>query len=371
MSSTLSLLALSAVLHAAPPKEVEKPIKPLPTLAKDPAIDGNLKDFVGAVDFRMPPGAKGASGELKVKAAFRKDTVFVGVTVKDDKVLPGDRLDLTLFFPDSGTTAKGVIYRFSSTGLGEAHPEAGAPEWAQAMVKAATTPDPKGGFTLEVAVPARALPRFQAFKQLALSICADYADVDADGAEAALMSTCPNGDMPGGPTRIPDEFRRTLKLAPTQEVEGIEAREHGWVGFSKLHYPTWAAGDSDFTAESLAELVLGDAAIAPESVNLPIPPRLVLPDNRPIFTMLSGKDPYAKKEGCIEGSELRMAMYVVKGAVAARVLEWPASTCKLGRGMRFELSADGQLTIGYTNGSTAHFSWSGDHFERSELGKNP
>jgi hypothetical protein len=68
------------------------------------------------------------------------------------------------------------------------------------------------------------------------------------------------------------------------------------------------------------------------------------------------------------GNELRMAMYAVSGAAALRVLEWPAATCQLGRAMRFELSPEGNLLIGYTGGSTAHFTWAGDHFERSELG---
>jgi hypothetical protein len=368
MVHTLLLLALTA---APPPKDVEKPIKPLPVLGREPSVDGELKDLAGATDFKMPPGARGASAELKVRAAFKKDTVYVGVTVKDDVVTDGDHLDLTLYFPGSGTTSKGVAYRFGKSGLIEGNPETAAPDWAQPMVKAVTRPDAKGtGYTLEIAIPARALPRFQAFKQLALSLCADYADVDAEGSDPVLLSSCPNGEMPGGPTRIPDEFRKTLKLTPTAEVEGIEAREHGWVGYSKLHYPTWVMSDTDFTPQSLAEVVLGEAAIPPDSVALPIPPKLMLPDNRPIFTMLSGKNPYLKKEGCIDGNELRLAMYVVKGSVASRVLEWPAATCKLGRGMRFELSAEGELTIGYTNGSTAHFSWSGDHFERSELGLN-
>jgi hypothetical protein len=140
------------------------------------------------------------------------------------------------------------------------------------------------------------------------------------------------------------------------------------VGYSKLHYASWAEGDAALTARTLGELVLGEAALDPASVALPIPAQLLLPDNRPIFTVLSGKNPYRAQEGCVDGDELRMAMYVVKGATAARVLEWPAATCKLGRAMRFELSPDGELLIGYTNGSTARFTWTSEHFERSELG---
>lgn len=127
-------------------------------------------------------------------------------------------------------------------------------------------------------------------------------------------------------------------------------------------------GDAEFTPESLAELIAFDNAIDPASVALPIPRKLVLADNRPLFTLLTGKNPYSK-DACNPNNELRMAMYVVKGNVAARALEWPAATCALGRAMRFELEAEsGQLLIGYTNGQTARFVWTADHFERSELG---
>lgn len=356
------IAALSALL-AAPP--AEKPLKPLPTLTKDPKIDGELKDLAPSQTFKLPESAEGASAKLKVQAAYRKDTLFLGVTVDDDKLLGDDQLDVTLFFPESGTTAKGVVYRFGNDGLREAPADIGAPAFAQALVKAAVKPSKKG-YTLEVAVPARALPRFQAFKQLAVSICVDYSDLDLEGAEASKLTTCPTGEMAGGPARIPDELRKALKLTPTPDVEGIEAREKGWLGYSKLHYPTWALGDEPFTADSLAEVIAGDAALPPASVALP-PVTLVLNDNRPIFTILTGKNPYVK-DTCVAGNELRMAMYVTKDRVASRVLEWPAATCKLGKAMRIELTADGSLEIGYTSGTTHHFTWTVDHFERSELG---
>lgn len=361
MLLTTSLLALLA----APPANAEKPIKPLPSLGKEPKLDGELKDLAPATDFKMPESAEGATSSLKFKAAFRKDTLYVGVTVADDKLLGGDQLDLTLFFPDSGTTSKGVVYRFGNDGLRDAPEGIGAPEFAQALVKSAVAANKKG-YTLEVAVPARALPRFQAFKQLALSICVDYADVDMEGGEFSKITTCPTGEMVGGPTRIPDELRKNLKLTPTSDVEGIEPREKGWLGYSKLHYPTWALGDEALTQETLAELIAGEGAIPPASVALPSP-KLVLNDNRPIFTILTGKNPYVK-EKCVSENELRMAMYVTKDRVASRVLEWPAATCKLGKAMRLELSADGGLEIGYTSGTTHHFTWTVDHFERSELG---
>ncbi len=357
--------SLVTILAAPPPANAEKPIKPLPSLAKEPKIDGELKDLAPATDFKMPESAEGGSSSLKVKAAFKKDTLYIGVTVNDDKLLGGDQLDVTLFFPDSGTTAKGVVYRFGNDGLRDAPADVGAPAFAQKLVQSAVATT-KTGYTLEVAVPARALPRFQAFKQLALSLCVDYADVDMEGGEPSKITTCPTGEMAGGPTRIPDELRKNLKLTPTADVEGIEAREKGWLGYSKLHYPTWVLADEALTQDTLAELIAGETAIPPASVSLPAV-KLTLNDNRPIFTILTGKNPYVK-EKCVSENELRMAMYVTKDRVGSRVLEWPAATCKLGKAMRMELSAEGGLEIGYTSGTTHHFTWTVDHFERSELG---
>lgn len=364
------MLALLASLLLSAPAPADAAVRPLPLLGRDLKVDGDLRDLAPATELKAPPSARGASADVGVKAAFRRDALVLGVTVRDDQVLEADQLDLTLFFPGAGTTARGVVFRFGKEGLRPAPAEVAAPAWAQALLASAVKVDGKG-FSLELLVPARALPRFPAARPLLLSVCADYADADAAGGEPALVTTCPSGTMAGGPTRLPDELRRVLRLNPSAEVEGLEAREHGWVGYSKLHYAAWAEGDAPLTPASLGELVLGEAAIEPEKVALPIPARLLLPDNRPIFTVLSGQNPHSGRDGCADGAELRMAMYVVHGVTADRVLEWPAATCKLGRAMRFELTADGNLTIGYTNGSTAHFTWTSDHFERSELGVAP
>ena len=76
----------------------------------------------------------------------------------------------------------------------------------------------------------------------------------------------------------------------------------------------------------------------------------------------------ADQDKCDAEQEVRLAMYGVKGNVASRVLEWPAITCGLGRALSIQLSPEGHLQIGYSNGSVANFAYSGDHFERSELG---
>ncbi|MDX2008772.1 MAG: hypothetical protein SFW67_01195 [Myxococcaceae bacterium] len=363
MVSSLLLL----VTLAAPP--AEKPIKPLPSLGKAPVLDGALKDFSPALELKLPKAEKGATVALTAKATFFKDTLYVAVQAKDDAFNEHDQLEVTLFFPGSGTTSRGYVYRYGKDGVRLPSAEAGPPAHAQPRLKAAVKEDDKAGTTFELAFPARALPRFQAFSQLALSICLEYQDVDVAGQDAVKTVTCPTGEMLGGPTRLPDEFRKNLKLQPAADVEGIEARPTGWIGFSQLHYPTWVVGDAEFTPESLAELIALDNAIDPASVALPIPRKLVLGDNRPVFTLLTGQNPYSK-DSCNPSNELRMAMYVVKGNVATRVLEWPAATCNLGRAMRFELEAEsGQLLIGYTNGQMARFVFTNEHFERSELGK--
>ncbi len=358
----LPLLIIS-LLAAGP---AEKPIKPLPLLTKEPKLDGELKDLTQSVDFKMPEAAEGSSASLKVRAAFRRDTLYLGLTVSDDVVLPNDQLEVTLYFPDSGTTSRGYVYRFGRDGARANRTESGAPAFADKLVQAATKSDAKG-FVLEVAFAARSMPRFQGTKPLAISICAEYADFDSATGEAVKLTSCPTGEMPGGPTRLPDEFRKNLKLAPPASVEGIEGRATGWVGFSKLHSPNWVEADAALTPDSLAELVAGDDAVEPKAVALPIPAELKLNDNRPLFTVLTGKNPYSK-DSCNPSHELRMAMYLVKNTTATRVLEWPAATCGLGRAMRFELGEEGTLAIGYTNGVTQHFVWADEHFERSELG---
>ncbi len=358
----LPCLVLALSLSAPP---AEKPIKPLPSLSKEPTLDGVLKDFGQAADLKLPKADKSGTA-LSAKAGFHKDTLFLAVQAKDDTVTDGDVLEVTLFFPESGTTSRGFVYKFGKAGVLSQSLEAGPPPFAAKLIEGGVKAEK--GLSLELAFPARALPRFQAFKQLAISICLEYQDVDADGAEPVKTSTCPTGEMVGGPTRLPDDLRKNAKLAPAADVEGIEARPTGWVGYSKLHYPTWVVSDSELTPESLAELIAFDNAIDPATVALPIPRKLVLADNRPVFTLVTGNNPYSK-DSCNPANELRMAMYVVKGMVASRVLEWPAATCTLGRAMRFELEAEsGQLLIGYTNGQTARFVWTHDHFERSELG---
>ena len=225
-----AVLALILTLTAA---------APLPFLNKEPKLDGALKDLSPSVDFKMPSTAIAQSSALAVKAAFRKDTVWVGVQVTDDKVLATDEVTLTVFFPGAGVTAHGYTYKFGADGKRASPPEALTPVYSSDAVKAATKTDAKG-FGLEIALPPKALPRFQARAQLAFTICVEYADVDAEeGAATTKLNTCTSGDMVGGPTRVPDELRKTVKVVPPADVEGLDNRGAGVVGFAELHYPTW------------------------------------------------------------------------------------------------------------------------------------
>lgn len=358
---------LIALAVAAPPAPAEKPIRALPSMGREPKLDGALKDLSPATDFKMPASAINPSSALAVKASFRKDTVWVGVQVTDDKVMATDEVTVTLFFPGAGVTARGYVYKFGFDGKRASPAEAMVPAYSFEAVKAATKTDAKG-FGLEIAFGPKSLPRFQARTQLALTICVEYADVDAEGGTATTqLTTCTAGDMAGGPTRVPDELRKTVKVQPPVEVEGLEHRATGVVGFAELHYPTWGFTDGPMSAEALRALIAGNDSIDPQKAKIPVSDNLVLPDLRPVYTVLTGKDPYSG-DNCDAEQEVRLAMYAVKGNVAARVLEWPAITCGLGRALSIQLSPEGHLVIGYSNGSVANFVYSGDHFERSELG---
>ncbi|MBL8954143.1 MAG: hypothetical protein JNK82_25425 [Myxococcaceae bacterium] len=340
---------------------------PLPFLGKDPKLDGVLKDLAPAVDFKMPATAIAQSSALAVKAAFRRDTVWVGVQVTDDKVMATDEVTVTVFFPGSGVTAHGYTYKFGFDGKRASPADAMVPAWAFDAVKAATKTDAKG-FGLEIALPPKALPRFQARTHLTFNVCVEYADLDAEeGAATTKLSTCTSGDMVGGPTRVPDELRKVVKVVPPADVEGLEIRGTGVVGFAELHYPTWGYTDGPMSAAALRQLIAGSDSIDPLKVKIPVSDNHMLPDLRPVYTVLTGQDPYAGDK-CDAEQEVRLAMYAVKGNVASRVLEWPAITCGLGRALSIQLSAEGSLQIGYSNGSVANFAYSGDHFERSELG---
>jgi hypothetical protein len=358
--SALLALSLASPAKAGPPKKDEKPIRALGVLSKDPKLDGQTKDFTGASDL------KGPSGDLEAKAGWRKDALFVAAKVYDTDINANDTLDVNLHFPSAGTTARGAVYRIGVDGIRAAEPDVSAPEWARKLVRTNVARDAKG-VTFAMAIPARALPRFPAFGQLGINICFDWTKTKADGSVERKIQTCKGGEMIGGPAKLPDELRKLVKGTPPNEVEGIEPRSDGWVGYAILHYPLWVVGDNNLTAENLGTLIAGEGALDAISLSLPIPRVITLPDNRPVMTVLTGKNPYGQNE-CNSENELRLALYLVQAKTGVRVLEWPVATCALGRARSVELSNEGMLQIAYSNGSQAHFKWNGEHFERVEVG---
>ncbi len=332
-----SLLALGIGLFAPGLASAQAP-RPVPALKKEPAVDARLEDLKTGLALKPLRG-----DAWSARLAVRKDTLFLGLEAKDGAAA-NDVGELSLHFPLAGTTAEGRVLPFGANGFRD-------PEIQSKAVSG------EKGFTLEAAIPARALPRFPARDPLVFDVCVTW-----KGA-----TNCVQGSMSGGQARLPEEFRKSLKLKVPPSVVGLESRPDGWVGYAQLHYPVWVSSDVPLTAQQLRRLVT-DRGVDPRSAGINLPDELVLPDGQKLLTVLSGKDPYEVKGECDVDRELRLGLYLVKGQAAERVLEWPASTCPLGRAAAIELDEHGELTLGYTNGATVTFRWSKDHFERTEIG---
>lgn len=357
----LSLLALAPLSASAQ----EPPTRPVPALpGRAPKVDGNLRDFGAGAPLKSAP-ADGASASFTGKVAWRQGTLYVAVDLKDKTVTAEDDLSLTLFFPGSGPTSTGYTWHIGPEGLLPVGPDALTPEFAQSRLEVGAK---KQGDKLgvEVAIPARSFPRFPAKEPLVLDVCLTYDDKDPDGA-GVPVSNCKEGSMVGEALKLPDDFRKGLKLKVPDSVLTLESVEHGWLGWDLLHYPAWVQGDEPLTANSLREMVASDRAYA-AGAHLDIPDALTLQDGRPLLTVVAGRDPYAVQGKCDAEKELRLGVYLVTGNTAQRALEWPAATCALGRAQSVGMDEEGALIIRYSNGATINFAWSGDHFERTELG---
>lgn len=354
------LAALVPVAASAQEKEPApakpRPVKAVPSLARAPKLDGNLEDFPATLTVK-PPASVDASASFTARAGWRKDTLYVGVEATDDQLQAGDVLTLTLFFPDAGPTASGHVFRFAFDGKRASPPESGTSEFAQKLVDAGVQRKDHT-LALEVAIPARALPRFPAERPLVFDLCLTYGSV----------SNCKGGGMVGEALRLPDDFRKGLKLKPPRGVVALEGQPDGWLGYGVLHYPAWVEADAPLTPGLLKALVTPHAVDA-ETAGVNVPEALSLPNGKPLIAVLSGESPYTANGTCDSDKELRLGLYLVKGKTAQRVLEWPAATCALGRATSVVLDEEGALSIGYSNGPTINFAWSGDHFERTELGK--
>jgi hypothetical protein len=350
-------LVVSAVLATLAPalaSALERPTKAVPQLSRAPKLDGQLKDFPATLTLKPISGAS-IDASFTGRVGWHKDTLYVAVEATGAQA--DDELTLSVFFPDAGPVATGHVFHFTAEGQRASPAESGTPVSAQELVKAGMRrKDPTQ--TFEMAIPARAFPRFPAEGPLVLDLC-----VTASGA-----TNCKDGGMVGEALKLPDEFRKSLKLKPPAGLIALQGRTGGWLGYGVLHYPSWVEADARLTPALLKTLVTPNAVDA-GAANVNVPETVSLPDGRPLVAVLSGESPYTSDGKCDSDKELRLGLYLAKGKTAQLALEWPAATCALGRATSVVLDEEGALSIGYSNGPTINFAWSGDHFERTELGK--
>jgi hypothetical protein len=358
-------VACASSATARPTDEVAA--QQVPALTHAPKTTGRPEPFSPALTIRPLSSQEPApSSSYVARLAYRQNTIYLWVEVSDPSVTPGDVLNVGLFFPLSGTTARRYTYRFGADGKRAPEPDTGAPFFANQRVQATVERIPQG-WSMLAAFPAQALPRFPASQPLLLEVCISYEDRNDLAGAAAILTNCDG--RPGGraPVRLPDQFRKSLKLNPPAEVDSLEGREQGWIGFARLHYPAWVLSEVPLTPEVLRSL-LPDHASDSVRARMALPSRLSLRGVGALFTVLSGADPFATEGRCKAEDELRLGLYLVKENTARRVLDWPAATCLLGRALSVVLEQDGALTIGYTGGTSVNFIWSTDHFERTEIG---
>lgn len=315
----------------------------------------------------LPPTA-GPSATVKVGVGLQRQVLRLQLSVEDDVLGPGDLLDVSLFFRGAGPTARGSTFRFAFDGKRALDDETAAPAHAQQLVTAEVSRTATS-MTVNAGVPARALPPFPARGPLVFDLCLTYQDRDQVGGEPSPVQSCAGGTMKDDALSLPEAFRSGLKLSPPAFVAALEGRPGGWVGLGgRFPGAAWVRADAPLTAGSLAALVT-DAPLTPEQVGMAEPKLQLVPVGRkPVLAVLSGKDPFREDGSCDAAREVRLLLYLAEGRTAVQVLECPAVTCALGRASSVVLDEEGSLSIGYSNGSIATYSWSTDHFERTEYG---
>lgn len=349
----LALLCGSAALAA-------RPAKPVPSLSRAPRMSGSAKELAPAVSLGKLRG-------FSAKAALYRTTLYVGIDAAhvDDK----DLFEVSLHFPEAGVSAPGYVFRLDAQGKvfasdADKDGEHGlTPAFADALVKGAVT-ESKRGFSGELSIPVSALPRFPLKDPMTLELCVTFRDAE-DGSTTST-SNCENGSMPQ-PLRLPDEVRNALGLHPPEDVTSLEGGDGGWLGFGVLFYPRWVQANEPIDSNTLRRLMPTEA-IDPQAVGVGLPRSLELPQNGELLSVLSGKNPYAQAGKCDADEELRLGLFLVHGKSAERVLDFPAANCALGRATSVVLDEEGALTIRYTNGAITHFTWTGDHFEQTQIG---
>lgn len=356
---------LAAMFLSAASTADERPIRIIPALNKAIALDGNLKKLAPATEIQAESAAAKGSG-LSARVAYWRDVLYLGIDVTGDKAAAAELAEVEIHFPGAGATARGYTYRFAPDGKRAADPETGPPALANSWVQS-TTRRTDHGWVLEARFPAKSLPRFPAKDPLLLELCVTYQRRTQVAGTVAAVSNCEGGSMRGEMLRLPDDFRRALKLDLPKDVAALEGREHGWVGFALLHYPVWMISDRPMTSELLRTFFL-EQVHDPVAARISLPARMHLPNGRQLAAILTGSDPFLEGGGCNPENELKMGIYVLQGRTARNVLEWPAASCKLGRASSVVVDNEGALSVAYAGGATVNFIWSGDHFERTEIG---
>ncbi len=360
-------LALLSVICAAPKPVVPRqalPARPVAHLKTSPNIDGDFTDAFPASDVLR--GAKPKSTNVtqnQLRVATSASGLYLATAFEVNQESADDTVLVTVYFSGSGVLSKGQVYRFDRLGKPVRNAEDDPGRIGQPPATAASTQS-SSKLNFEAQIPVRAWPRFTAVGALLVSVCVEY------GSKVDNVSTgnCTSGEMLHGPWQFSEDVRRGLKLAVVPGVEGLEARDGGYVGFGTLQLPMWAQADHPLTLESLRQLIAPGEALTPAAVGLTVAEKWTLPDGRAALGILTGRNPF-QNERCVKGDEVRFALYAIEKAVAKRVLEWPVSNCLLGRALAFEVGEEGQLSVGYTNGATIHFGWVKDKYERSELGR--
>lgn len=242
---------LSTLLLAAP--DEPPPARSVPELARSPKVDGKLGDFRGGVPLTGKP-LEGPSASVTARLGAFRDTLYVALEVQDEAITDRDRVSLALHFPEAGVTAGGSVFRFGPGGKLDPRPEDGVSAGTLALVDAAVHRTRKG-MSLEVALPVRALPRFPARDALVLELCLSYEDADDATQTAKEISTCVTGAPPPELLALPAGFRRGLHPRPPAEVQTVEGRPGGWVGYNGQVDPKWVLGDRPLNEQSLRVLV--------------------------------------------------------------------------------------------------------------------
>lgn len=336
----------------------------LEPLGRPQTLDGRLVEYGKAL--LLVPKNRKPEPEFQARVATSGESLVLGCEIKDDNLIPGDLLTVSLFFSVDEPSNRGFTYRFAMDGKRSPESDSAIPNFAQSLVRSAVSVQGKG-MNLEVAIPLRSFPRFPASKPLLLELCLTYEDKDDVAAQAVSVSNCVAG-QPDRRLRLPETFRRAARTKAPPDVRSLEARLNGWAGYSKGRYPAWVTSTKSLKESSLVTLV-GEGGMTADEAKVPFPKGLAAPDRRPLVGIFTGSDPFTDEGPCMKDRELWMGLYAVKGKSADRVLEWPASNCSLGQAVLFELDNEGTLSVGYSSGSTLHFAWSRDHFERTEIGR--